>query len=103
MSGPNYGQKGRIFEKPGQKRPTGTSGSFSARADSAQLSADIEEFLPSLLADRVGIEIAQIGNRLSDSLAGGRDHGAGIAMCAARGLLQNRIDHAETQHVLCGD
>jgi len=51
-------------------------GVFSRKmGDSAQFSADIEEFLPALLSDHVGIEIAQLVESLRDRFPGGCDHG----------------------------
>src|SRR6476660_6110543 len=70
---------------------------------SAQFSADIEEFLPSLLANRFRIKIAELVESLRDRLAGGSDHGGRIAVSAAGGFLEDAVDHAESQHVLRRD
>src|ERR1700687_197901 len=79
----------------GQSPGGGFCGPFSAKGGSHQLPADIEEFLPALLADRVGTKIAQLVERLRDGLAGGCDHRLGVAMRAAGRLPQNGIDHAK--------
>ena len=67
----------KIWDKKSESDP---SDLFSKIKGSAQLSADIEEFLPPLLANRGGIEVAQVVQGLGDGVARGRDHGAGIAM-----------------------
>lgn len=70
---------------------------------SADLPADIEKFLPALLADGGGVHAAEVVEGLCDGVAGGGDHGGGIAMRAACRLLQYLIDHAEPIQVLRGD
>src|ERR1700733_13789812 len=70
---------------------------------SERFSADIEEFLPSLLANSVGIELREAAERLGDGLAGACNHGGGIAVGAPHRLFQDLVDHAESQHVLSGD
>src|ERR1700749_3433902 len=71
--------------------------------ESAQFPADIEEFLPPLLANRIRVEVAQIVKRLGDGFSSGRDHGRGITMGTADRLLQDLVNDAEAQHVLGGD
>src|SRR6516164_205788 len=73
------------------------------RRSSPDLPADLEKFLPPVLANRVGVEVAQVTQGLSDSFARHGDHGGGIAMRASDRLLEDTVDHAETQHVLGGD
>src|ERR1700733_12707649 len=70
---------------------------------SERLSADIEEFLPPLLADGVSVHLFELTERLGDGLARVGDHGGGVAMRAPDRLLEDLIDHAESQHVLGGD
>src|SRR5439155_9926727 len=77
--------------------------SFHKNSASTHFPADIEEFLPPLLANHVAVEIAEVVKGLRDGITGGRDHGGGVAMRAAGGLPQDRIDHAEAQHVLRRD
>src|SRR5260370_27590768 len=69
---------------PGQEGPTPPSG-----ADSSQFPADIEEFLAPLLADGVGIEVAQFVKVPCDGIARGRDHALRIAVGAAGRLPQD--------------
>src|SRR3954463_7114079 len=76
---------------------------WSASSQSAELAADVEELLPPLLANTVGIEIAEVVEGFGDGIARGRNHGGGIAVGAAGGLLEDLIDHAEPQHVLGRD
>src|SRR3954447_9369300 len=107
VSGPNWGQNGRFarsrgFEACFEARPAFSPISLKL-AVSAQSAADIEEFLPALFANRFGIEIAQFVQRLRDGLAGECDHALGIAMRPARRLLENPVDHPETQHILRRD
>src|SRR5262245_36297588 len=92
----------RISRKYRQKaREYGLFGRFGLM--SAQFPPDIEEFLPSLLAYRIGIEAAELAEGLLDRLSSRRDHGGSVAVSAADGLLQDGVDHPESQHVLGGD
>src|SRR5437667_4695701 len=51
---------------------------FRKNPASTHFPADIEEFLPTLFANHVGVEIAQIVQGLRDGVAGGRDHDGGV-------------------------
>src|ERR1700694_5968059 len=70
-------ERADFLKKPGLNGPgCRLGGHFTQKSGgSAQLPADIEEFLAALLADHVGAEIAQIVEGLRDGVAGGRDHG----------------------------
>jgi hypothetical protein len=58
---------------------------------SAELATDIEEFLPPMPADAVGVQIAEVVEGLGDGIARGRDHGGGIAVGAAGGFFQDLV------------
>src|ERR1700761_4136771 len=75
----------------------------AAESVSERFSANIEKFLPPLLSYSAGVQLLQFMERLGDRLAGGGNHGGGVAMGAASGFLEDLVDHAEAQHVLRRD
>src|SRR6516225_11886023 len=73
------------------------------RRFSPDLPADLEKFLPPVFANRVGIEVAQVTQSLGDGFARHGDHGSRIAVRTSDRLIEDAVDHAETQHILSGD
>lgn len=80
-------KSGRFSKKPYVNGWDVRGGLSAGNAVSGQLAADIEKFLPALVANHVGVEVAQVVQRLLDRIAGGGDHGGGIAMRTAGGFL----------------
>src|SRR5258708_37208396 len=71
---------------------------FRKNPASTHFPADIEEFLPPLPANHVALELAEVVKGLRDGVAGGRDHGGGGTMRAARRLPPDPIRSAQAQH-----
>jgi len=98
VSGPNCGG---ILQKPGV--------SCDRRGGVTQFSSDIQEFLTPLLADSVGIEVAQFSQGQRDRLTGDADHGLRIAMSPTRCFnrrnefleaeLETQVSHGYTRGV----
>src|SRR5215469_7342518 len=100
---------GLIAAKTGIFAKKGGCGAFCCSLDSVkiresgQFAPDIEEFLPTLLANRLSVQVAQLVKGLGDGVPGGRDRGGRVAVSAADRLGQDAVDDAESQHVLGGD
>src|SRR5215475_14415032 len=98
-SRPNYGRNW-IAVQNSSKGSASDAPVSSFDGLSAQFPADIQKFLPPLLANCVAIEVAQLIEGGLDGLAGGRDHGGGVTVRAADRLLEDGVDDAESQHIL---
>src|ERR1700749_681953 len=100
---PKYGQIGAFAHKAASKAARRMPRTCAEKPGSAELAADVEKFLPALLADRSPIHALHLVERLGDGIAGGRDHRGGVAVGAADRLLEDGVDDAEAEHVLGGD
>src|ERR1700755_3610154 len=100
---PKYGQMAVHTHKIASVIAPKASQNCAANSGSAELAADVEEFLPALVTDGGGIHPPHLLESPGDGVAGGRDHGGGVAMGAADRLFEGGIDHPRAPPVLGGE
>src|SRR3954471_10923656 len=100
LSGLKCGQMAVNAHKIESRKPVRRAENCEGMAGSAELAADVEEFLPALLADGGGVHSLQLIESRGDGVTCGGDHGGGVAVGASDRLLEDGIDHTEAEHVL---